>query len=65
MFLKNEIFFSKNWSTVFKLKALRLKMYHFHTKLPYQKPVLRQIAWRVQNGPFTNNGVSPVTTLFF
>ena len=25
------------------MKALRLKTYHFHTKLPYQKPILRQI----------------------
>ena len=26
---------------------------------------LRQIEWRVQNGPITKNGVLPVTTLFF
>ena len=30
----------------------------FHTKLPYQKPIL------VQNGHITKNGVVPVTTLF-
>ena len=29
-------------------------MHHFHTKLPYQKAMLRQIEW-----------VLPVTTLFF
>ena len=40
-------------------------MHHFHTKLPYQKPMLRQIEWWVQNGPSIKNGVSPVTTLFF
>ena len=28
-----------------KLKALRLKTHHFHIKLPYQKPMLRQIEW--------------------
>ena len=39
-------------------------MYHFHTKLPYQEPMLRQIAWWVQNGPIKKNGVLPVTTLF-
>ena len=27
--------------------------------------MLRQIEWGIQNGPVTNNGVSPVTTLFF
>ena len=56
--------FSKSWSIIFQLKALRLKMYHFHTKLPYQEPMLRQIAWWVQNGPIKKNGVLPVTTLF-
>ena len=56
--------FSKSWSIVFQLKALRLRMYHFHTKLPYQEPMLRQIAWWVQNGPIKKNGVLPVTTLF-
>ena len=57
--------YSKNWSIVFKLQVLRLKMQHFHTKLPCQKPILRQIEWGVQNGPTTKNGVIPVTTLFF
>ena len=42
-FLEKENLFSRHWSTVFQLKALRLKTYHFHTKLPYQKPILRQI----------------------
>ena len=27
--------------------------------------MLRQIEWRLQNGPITKSGVSPVTTLFF
>ena len=35
---------------------------HFHTKMPYQKPMLRQIEWRLQNGPITKNGVLLVTT---
>ena len=30
-----------------------------------QKGILKQIEWRVQHGPITNNGVSPVTALFF
>ena len=44
-FLENENLFFKNWDTVFKLKALRLKTRQFHAKLPYQKPVLKQIEW--------------------
>ena len=40
-------------------------MQHFHTKQPYQKPLLRQMEWRVQNGPIRKNGVLPVTTLVF
>ena len=40
-------------------------MHHFHTKLPYQKPMLRQVEWRVQNGPVTKNEFLPVTTLLF
>ena len=27
--------------------------------------MLRQIEWRLQNGPITKSGVLPVTTLFF
>ena len=57
--------FSKNWSTVFYLKALRLKTHHFYTKLPYQKQKLRQIEWWVQHGPVTMNGVLSATTLLF
>ena len=40
-------------------------MYHFHTKLPYQMLMLRQIEWRVQNGPISKNEVLAITTLFF
>ena len=47
------------------MKALRLKIHHFHAKLPYQKPMWRQIEWWLQNGPITKNRVLPVTTLVF
>ena len=47
------------------LKLLRLEIHHFHSKLLYQKPMLRQTEWRVQNGPITKSGGLPVTTLFF
>ena len=42
-----------------------MKTRHFHTKLPHEKPLLRQIERWVQNGPIAKNGVLPVTTLFF
>ena len=47
------------------MKKLRLKKHHFHTKLPYQKPMLRQMEWWVQNWPITKNEVLTVTTLLF
>ena len=59
------IFSGKRKSFSKKLKALRLKTHHCHTKLPNQKPMFRQIIWWVQNGPITNNGVLRVTTFFF
>ena len=64
-FLKNGNLFSKNWSTVFYFKVLRLKAQCFHTKLPYQKPMLREIEWEVHNGLITNDGVFLITTLLF
>ena len=44
-FLENENLFEKTGALFFQLKALRLKMHYFHTKLPYQKPMLRQTKW--------------------
>ena len=43
----------------------RLKTHHLHTKLPYQKPMLREIEWWAQNGPIAKNGSLPETTLLF
>ena len=42
-----------------------MKTLLFHIKLPYQMSMLRQTEWWVQNEPITNNGVLPVTSLFF
>ena len=58
----NQIFwktkpFSKNRSTVFQLKALRLTY-----KTAISKTNVRQMVWRVQNSPITKNGVLLVTT---
>ena len=47
------------------LKALKLGMQHFITKLACQKSLFRQIEWGVQNGPITKNKVLPLTSLFF
>ena len=63
-FLKTENFFL-NWRSAFQLNILRLKTQHFHTKLPCQKPTLKQTKWGIQNGLITKNGVLPVTALFF
>ena len=41
-----------------------MKTHHFHTKLPYQKPMLRQIDWWGQNGPITKKRILSVITLF-
>ena len=43
-FLENENLFQKT-GVPFLSQALRLKTRHFHTKLSYQKPMLRQIEW--------------------
>ena len=61
---KKKIFFKK-LEHLFYLKVLRLKTHHFHTKPPYQMPMLRQVIWWLQIGPITKNVVLPVTTLYF
>ena len=38
-------------------------MQSFHTKRSCPKPMLRQIEWRVQDGPVTDNRVLPIATL--
>ena len=40
-------------------------MQHFHTKIPCQKPMLRQTDWGAQSEPFAKYGVLTATTLFF
>ena len=47
------------------MKTPRLKAHYFHSKLLCQKPMLRQIECRLQNGPITKSGMLPVTTLIF
>ena len=52
-----ETSFLKNRSTVFQLKVMRWKTQNFHVKRPCQKPILRQIEWRMQNDPIKKCGV--------
>ena len=62
IFWKTKTFFQKR---EYRLKPLKLKTHHFHLKLLCQKPMLRQIERRLQNGPITKSGALPVTTLSF
>ena len=41
-----------------------MKVQHFYTKLPCQKPKLKLIKWGVQNGLITKNGLLPLNTTF-
>ena len=60
---KKKTFFKK-LEDRFQLKLI-LKTHCFHTKLPCQKLMLRQIEWGVQKRPITKNGVLAVTALIF
>ena len=42
-----------------------MKTQHFHSKLPCQKPNLRQMTWGVKDRPTPKNRVLPLTALFF
>ena len=57
--------FLKKLEYAFLVESTKIGNKSFHTKLPFQKPILKQIEWWVQNGPITKSGVLSVTTLFF
>ena len=63
-FLKNKNLFFKKLENSFVVKSTMTESVHIHTKLPSQKPMLRQIEWGVQNGPITKNTVLPVSIFF-
>ena len=48
----------------FLSKVLLLKAQHLHTKLTFQKPMLRQIERGVPNGPITKTADLPQSTYF-
>ena len=56
--------FSKDWNIAFLAESTKIEYAIFPHKSPGQKPILRKIKWRVQNGRITKNGVWPVTTVF-
>ena len=62
--MENKNLFQKTGEP-FLAETTKIETHHFHSKLLFQKPLLRQIEWRLQNGPFTKSGVLPVTALFF
>ena len=45
------------------MRVLKLETQYFHTKPPCQRPMLRQIEWRVHNGHIKRNRGLLVTTL--
>ena len=64
IFWKTKNFFKK-LEYHFLVESTKIENSCFYTKLPYQKSMLRQMEWRVQNGSITKNGLLPVTTLLF
>ena len=57
--------FFKKLEYRFLVESIEIENASFHTKLPYQKSMLRQMEWWVQNWLITRNGVLPLTNLFF
>ena len=55
--------FFKKLEYIFLVEATKIENTSFpFPKLLCQKPILRQIEWRLQNGPITKSGALPVTT---
>ena len=60
-FLENENLFQK----AFLDESIKIENTSFPYKLPYQKSMLRQTKWWLQNGPIKKNEVLPITSLYF
>ena len=56
IFLKMKTF--KNQSIVFLVESTMMQNINFHTKLPSQKTILKQIEWKGQNGPIRRSGAA-------
>ena len=61
IFWKTKTFF-KNVEYRFLVETTKIETNHFHWL--YQKPILRQIEWGLQNGPITIRGVLPANNYF-
>ena len=61
---KTKTFFRK-LEYLILIQGTELKIHHFYTKLPNQKPILKQIECWVQNEPITKNGVLFFWIFFF
>ena len=61
IFWKTKTFFKK-LKYCFLVEATKIENTPFPFKLLCQKPMLKQIEWRLQNGPITTSGILPVTT---
>ena len=65
IFWKTKTFFKKTRVPFFCSKTkIESAIFPYKTALP-EKPMLRQIEWKVQHGPITKDGILPLTTLFF
>ena len=50
----------------FLVETIKIEKKSFPFKTALTKAIVKtNIQWRLQNGPITNSGVLPVTTLFF
>ena len=58
-------FFLKKLGYSFLVQSTANENTTFPSKTAYQKPILRQIDWVVQNGPIEKNGFLPLTASFF
>ena len=63
-FLENGSLFQKTGVPFFSWISTKIENVSLPYKTVYQKPMVRQIEWWVQNGSITKNGVLPVTALF-
>ena len=62
--LKTKTFFKK-LKYRFLVESTKIENATFPNKIVLSETNVRQIEWRVQNGPAAKDGVSPVTTSFF
>ena len=66
IFWKTKTFFKKlEYHFLVETRSKKDWKHHFHSKLLCQKPMFKEIEWRLQNRPIIKSGVLLVTALFF